>query len=144
MCRALFGVRRALDGDGENSPRNDLLTLAQAEVLGGFGVMIWRPDSDDILLSEGAYEVFGLTPTEGMLAVQMITEAVHPDDVAMVMSGLADAIGGKRFDARHRVVRPDGTIRWVRAKAYLKEKTTTMPEFLLGTIVDITDYVVHE
>ena len=138
MCRALGGVRLAF-GDGDEGLRNNLLTLAQAEVLGGFGVIIWRPGSDEILLSEGAYHIFGLTPTGPMLAAEVMTRATHPDDLSEVMSGLAEAIGGGRFDLRHRVVWPDGTIRRVRSKARLIGETDDNPEHLLGTVVDITD-----
>jgi PAS domain S-box-containing protein len=45
-------------------------------------------------------------------------EAVHPDDrerVARVIEGQRDTGG---YDAEYRILRPDGTVRWIRARSY--------------------------
>ncbi|TAM51079.1 MAG: PAS domain S-box protein, partial [Acidobacteria bacterium] len=47
--------------------------------------------------------------------------------------------GAKDYDLDHRVVWPDGTIRWVHAHAQLTRDAEGAPETLLGTVVDVTE-----
>jgi len=141
QCRALAGVHFIL-GDIEKSVVDDLRVLARAEVLGGFGVVVWLPGSNEILMSEGAYEVHGLTPTGALVPEEIVAGAVHPDDIPSVWTGFtAVAKGDVVYDARHRAVWSDGTTRLVHTRAILVEETADHPEYVLGTVVDVTDYM---
>jgi len=48
-------LRRASD---EMSRGMDLLTLA--ERMGGFGFLVWNLETDELWVSEGVYEVYGI------------------------------------------------------------------------------------
>lgn len=140
MCLALVGVRLAF-GRVEESLHSDLLLLVEAELQAGWGILIWRPGSDEIFLSEGAYQIHGLKPTESLVPTEIMEQVIHRDDLSRVRSGLAEVMQGRLYDGRHRVVWPDGTVRWVQARALLKKETITRPGHILWTLVDITDYL---
>ena len=137
-CYAMAKVRLAANS-GEEAVRWDRQIMAQAEVQAGFGVLIWFHSLDEVLLSEGAYAINGLTPTKTLLTADLVASIVHSDDREAVGAGLAAAAAGGEYDLRHRVVWPDGTIRWVHSKAQLVPETADHPAFVLGTNIDITD-----
>ena len=139
-CLNLIGSRFALDGV-EESLRNDLGVLAHAETLGGFGIIIRLADSDELLLTEGAYEIFGITPSKDLIPNDRVLGTIHPDDHARVIEGLTAISEGIDYDIRRRIVRADGTIRWAQTRGTLVKQTASHPEYLLATIVDITDYL---
>jgi diguanylate cyclase (GGDEF)-like protein/PAS domain S-box-containing protein len=63
---------------------------------------------------------------------------IHPDDRALVETMLTAAVAGTPdVEYAHRVVRPDGTVRWVAARLTL----STDPSLpgVSGTLLDITD-----
>jgi PAS domain S-box-containing protein len=67
-------------------------------------------------------------------------DIMHPDDKKeLVEKGLKDADSGKPIEQEYRIVRKDGGIRWVsqHISPHIKEDGT--PEFLQGTIMDITE-----
>jgi hypothetical protein len=101
----------------EISRRLSLMT--QVERMGGFGFIVWDVEANDVRLSEGIYAIFGL---------RHLTATAQPD--------FARA-GGAIFDNLNRIVRPDGEIRHVHARARRVESDHDHPAIMLGTIVDV-------
>jgi PAS domain S-box-containing protein len=65
---------------------------------------------------------------------------IHPDDRAGVAEARRAALaGGARFQVEHRIVRPDGALRWVLQAAVVEWDDAGLPVRLLGIIQDITD-----
>lgn len=63
-------------------------------------------------------------------------EIIHPDDRNMVNISVEDAINNNEsFNVEYRIVRQDGTIRWV----YERGKRISGEESIVGFILDITD-----
>jgi two-component system, cell cycle sensor histidine kinase and response regulator CckA len=63
--------------------------------------------------------LYGLTPDEE-LSIPRILVTLHPEDIATVAPAIArahDPTGDGRFDVEHRVIRPDGGIRWIRTRS---------------------------
>jgi len=126
-------LRRASD---EMSRGMDLLTLA--ERMGGFGFLVWNLETDELWVSEGVYEVYGIRRKTALTKPKLLATSVHADDRDEVGEALAAAAAGGRFDMVHRVVRPDGDVRHVHAKAQRIEGDASHPAILLGTLVDVT------
>ncbi len=112
--------------------------LTQAERMSGFGFIVWDLETDKLWLSEGVYEIYGIRRKTALTTPDLIANNVPADDREAVGEGLAAAIAGGRFDLVHRVVRPDGDVRHVHAKAQRIEGNASHPAILLGTIVDVT------
>ncbi len=65
---------------------------------------------------------------------------VHPEDRRLVANAFADAReSGKPYQAEFRVIRRDGTVRWVASAGQFHYQTNGNPERMLGMAVDITE-----
>jgi len=67
-------------------------------------------------------------------------EAIHPDDRVRVLQSLEKQIHGT-YDEEYRVVRPDGTIRWVRDRAFPIRDEAGRVYRVTGVAEDITERV---
>src|SRR5205807_9369697 len=76
------------------------------------------PDFSSILYISPAYEsVWGRTCESLYRAPRSFIDAIHPEDRARVV----DVIERERqqgFETQYRVVRPDGSIRWIRDRGF--------------------------
>ena len=79
------------------------------EVFWVYGVEEERP-----LYISPAYEEIWGHPIDGLLERPMTwIEAIHPDDRARVQAAHITKCGSGYFDEEYRIIRPDGTIRWI-------------------------------
>ena len=65
-------------------------------------------------------------------------ESVHPEDRERA-ERFYSAAAGRGFDEEYRVVRPDGSIRWVRDRMFLVEGSAETGRLLAGIAADITE-----
>jgi PAS domain S-box-containing protein len=66
------------------------------------------------------------------------TNVIHPDDRPLVLSRLDEAGRSGQFDEKFRIVRPDGTLRWVWARGFPRREADGSITRLGGTALDIT------
>ena len=117
----------------------DAARLARAASSAGCG--LWELDvpTGAVWMTEEARRIYGLTPDE-LPTWESLVRLVHPEDrdevVAKVMA-LVETDG--ILDERHRIVRADGTVRWVHVTAF-----TDGPTRLLGASADETARVEAE
>ena len=65
---------------------------------------------------------------------------VHPEDRERVLAAIQDSMTNKKpYAAEFRVIRPDGTARWVSAKGKFYYSPQGEPERMLGIKIDITE-----
>jgi PAS domain S-box-containing protein len=65
---------------------------------------------------------------------------VHPEDLPRVVKALGDAIGGRsELRVQYRVLRPDGTDRWLSMRGRLLRDAAGRPAQLIGVNLDLTD-----
>lgn len=87
-----------------------------------------------------AYErIWGRTAESLYENPRSLIESIHPNDTARVFFNLgADKIG-QPFDHEYRVVRPDGTIRWVWDRGFpISDKTGKVTHYT-GVVKDVTE-----
>ncbi|MBM3464817.1 MAG: PAS domain S-box protein [Armatimonadetes bacterium] len=92
-----------------------------------------------LYVSPAFESLFGVPSQRVIEDPQAWLECVHPDDRLEMNSAATRQHGdaGQLFADAHayRVVRPDGSLRWVRSRKFLVEKTT----LLAGIVEDVTD-----
>ena len=123
----------------EQALRDSRRRLMKAQHLARMGFLDWNLNTNDIVLSEEVYDLYGIdsgTP----VTVEQTVGLVHPDDLEFVNENLNMALEGVRdYDIDHRIVRPDGKVIWVHARADLERDEEGRPATLMGTVVDITE-----
>jgi PAS domain S-box-containing protein len=66
------------------------------------------------------------------------TTAIHEEDRARVVRNFLLCAGESQFSEEFRVVRPDGTIRWVRARAVALRERDGQVSRIASIVEDIT------
>ncbi|NOX86702.1 MAG: PAS domain S-box protein, partial [Chlorobi bacterium] len=114
--------------------------LKKSQAIGKMGFLFWDLETNQIELSDEIYKLYGLHRGETCSMPDFVAKVCHPDDLDYVNQNLLMAIRNiKDYDIEHRIVRPDGQIIWVHAKAQLLFDEQGKAVTLLGTIQDITE-----
>ncbi len=84
------------------------------------------------------FQIFGL-PEDGFPGTfEALLALIHPDDRAKVVDAIAVTPQESHYHVEHRIVRPDGTIRWVRQSGQIFSDQENKPHRMLGVVQDIT------
>ena len=147
LSRLVPSVQRALREAQERAERKKAeeafhrseMYLAEAQRLSLTGSFGWNPTSGKIYWSDETYRIFGCEPTIKP-TVQLVLERTHPDD-RMRLRQIIDRASSERsdFDAEHRLLMADGSVKHVRAVAH--PSTSEDPENFefVGAVMDITE-----
>ena len=92
-----------------------------------------------LICTSEVFQIFG-TAERPNLTLEDYFSRVHPDDLERVQAGALSAIAQEgHYELEHRIVRPDGTQRWVFAAGDVLADANGVPVELVGVIQDITD-----
>lgn len=113
--------------------------LAEAQRLAHVGN--WHVDLETSVLewSDETYRIFGYEPNAFHPTRETFLASIHPDDRAIALRMREEALATNAMDYEHRVVRPDGEIRYVHERGYVVRDETGKPERIFGTVQDITE-----
>lgn len=101
---------------------------------------IYTPDFSRTLYMSPAFEqVWGQSVESAYSDARQFLTAVHPDDLPIVLNGMAQVGQVPWLGVEYRVVRPDGTVRWVHTRGYEVSDEAGQVTRVLGTTVDITE-----
>jgi PAS domain S-box-containing protein len=90
--------------------------------------------------SDEVFRIFGYEPGAIEVSNESFFAAVHPDDRDRIGRAVRDAIDtGTMYSIDHRVIRPDGTIRFVHEQSEIKRDPDGRPVLMIGTVQDITE-----
>ena len=114
--------------------------LAEAQRIARVGSWRLCMDEDRLSWSEQVYRIFGLPPTADGVALEVFFSYVHPDDRAALQAAHERMLaGGQAVDIEHRIVRPDGEIRYVHELAEMRLEQPGNRRVLCGTVQDISE-----
>ncbi|HUR64351.1 MAG TPA: PAS domain-containing protein [Candidatus Thermoplasmatota archaeon] len=82
--------------------------------------------------------LYGLDPTREQQDAADVRSHLHPDDVAGVDRAVAATVQDGQATVEQRVLRPDGSIRWLRSHGVLVRDAQGRPARILGISSDIT------
>jgi PAS domain S-box-containing protein len=96
-------------------------------------------DHTEVLYVSPAYEeVFGRTRESLYREPRSWVEAIHPEDRDRVRVALYDNRDGRELEETYRVVRADGSIRWIRDRGFPIRDGSGQPYRFAGVAQDIT------
>jgi PAS domain S-box-containing protein len=144
--RALESLRRSRDellaaaktqNEIEGALRSSQMYLAEAQRLSQTGSFGRNTSSGEVFWSEESFRIFGYDNTP-FVTLEMVLERVHPEDKALVQCTLDRASGdGKDFDYEHRLLMPDGSVKYVRVVAHAVRDRIGILRFV-GALMDVT------
>ncbi len=112
------------------------------------GMANWKLDlrADRFIGSAEFYEMFGLDPAAAESAsFETFIGAIHPEDRERVRGEYRDSIKNRRpYDALHRIVFSDGSIRYARETCYTEYAADGTPLCSYGIAQDVTGTVQSE
>lgn len=114
--------------------------FAEVERLAHLGSWEWDVLADRITWSDELYRIYGLEPQEFEATYEAFLERIHPDDVEMVDATVNTAYAQRHpFAFDHRLVRPDGSIRWLHGRGKVETDEEENVVRLFGIAVDVTE-----
>ena len=119
--------------------------LAEGQRLSHTGSWAWNVVTGDLFWSAEHYEICGVDPEEFTLTTETARQFIHPDDESHASHAFDTAISERTdFECDLRMLRPDGTIRYVHSLAHpVFDDCGELSEYV-GTIIDMTERKVAE
>ena len=112
--------------------------LAEAQRLSHSGTFGWKVRSGELVFSDETYRILGFN-RETNPTLDLVFDRVHPEDRDRVRQ-LADraAQNGIDSDVQHRILLPDGVIKYIHAVAHAGRDSSGNLEYM-GVVTDITE-----
>jgi formate hydrogenlyase transcriptional activator len=105
-------------------------------------IWITSLEPERVLYTSPSFErIWGLKVEELYRNPRLWTETIHPEDRDRVISTFSEWIAGAEInyhDVEYRIVRPDGTIRWIHERGVLTRDKNGRPVEVSGISTDIT------
>jgi PAS domain S-box-containing protein len=112
--------------------------LTEAQKLSHSGTFGWKVHTGELIWSEETYRILGFT-RETNLTLDLVFDRIHPEDRDRLQQ-LRDraAQNGMDLDVEHRILLPDGVIRYLHVVAHAGEDRSGNREYI-GIVSDITE-----
>jgi diguanylate cyclase (GGDEF)-like protein/PAS domain S-box-containing protein len=131
--------------EAEAAVRRSEASLTESQRIAHLGTWEWDVGTDEVWWSEETFRIYGFRPGEVKPALGRLLGVVHPDDRERLQQAIQDALAGSRpYDLEHRIVRPDGAVRWVHRRAEVVRGAGGQALRMIGTVHDITERKVLE
>lgn len=121
----------------EETLRRNEAQFADAQRLSRTGSLVYIPSTDEHHWSDETARIYGyegnFTPS-----TELVLQRIHPDDRAILKEQFARAAtGATHFDFQHRLLMPDGTMKYVHALGHTVKGEGGRDE-IAGALMDIT------
>ncbi len=112
------------------------LALSAAEM----GTWHWTPSTDEETRDSSLNGILGLEPVESRQNCSDFLKRVHEDDRAALQAELERAVRERDTCVKDfRIVRPDGTVRWLRGRGKPYFTDSGELSYLSGVAIDVTE-----
>ncbi len=113
----------------------------------GINEVFWITDAatQQMLYVSPAYEkIWGRTCESIYKSPQSWHQAIHPDDHQRVLTAALNKQEHGDYDETYRILRPDGSVRWIRDKGFPVRNAAGEVYRIVGTAEDITEHKATE
>ncbi|MHC4316747.1 MAG: GAF domain-containing protein [Planctomycetota bacterium] len=113
---------------------------ALAQRAANIGSWDWDITTDTLVWSEQIEPMFGFGRGEFSATYEAFMDRVHPDDRQHVSGSVNACVeAGKNYSIEHRIIWPDGTIRWISETGDVIRDKDGKAIRMLGIVQDITE-----
>ncbi|MDP1524375.1 MAG: response regulator [Rhodocyclaceae bacterium] len=114
--------------------------LRRGQEFANIGTWEWAIETGELFWSERIGPLFGYSVGELATSYENFLGAIHPDDRQPVIDAVGACIERDApYDIEHRVVWPDGTVRWLLERGAVSRDAHGKPLKMLGVVQDIDD-----
>ncbi|MEI9898505.1 MAG: CHASE domain-containing protein [Chthoniobacter sp.] len=143
LLRRVWGTRRDIT---ESKRQAEIQTqqatrLRLAVAAANMGTWDWDLAAQRLLWSPETERMFGLEPGTFDGKIETYLGFLYPDDrerVGIIIRHALETAGETGADYDLRIMRPDGTMRWIVARGAVLRDVLGKPVRMLGTVMDIT------
>jgi len=123
----------------EDALRRSESNLARAQAMAHLGSYSFDIQTGEIYWSEELKVIWNYEP-ELTFSFENVVSRIHPEDRKRILEALNNAGPGKHpFNSEYRIVKPDGSIRYVHDQGEISLDKNGAPIRMFGTLQDITD-----
>ena len=115
--------------------------LSIAQSAAGVAIWDWDIPTNLAFCSREWFEAFG-APFDGQERISWDhwMQFVHPDDVASAREDIQAALYGDRaYQSDFRVLRPDGSMRWLSSRGTVLRDAAGTPVRMIGAVIDVSE-----
>jgi PAS domain S-box-containing protein len=113
--------------------------FTEAQQLAKIGGWDWNVRDNTVTWSEELFRIFGFEPHSFVPYFEKLFDDIHPQDRSKVSARIRDAIENRQpFEFEHRIIRPDGQVRTLRANGRVVVDDQDQVVRMWGTAQDIT------
>ena len=124
----------------EKDLRRSEARLAEAQRMANLGNFEWDTKTGRVWWSDETYRIYGFEPGKLAPTLQTVADVFHPEDRHLLRATIDNAFyEDKPHDFEHRVVRPDGEVRWIHRRVEIVRGEGEESLRLIGTVHDITE-----
>jgi PAS domain S-box-containing protein len=121
----------------EEELRRSEAKLAEAQRVSQTGSFVWNISNGERFGSKEFFRILGYDQPRSV-TFEMVLQRAHPEDRAFVEQTIDRATrDGKDLDYEHRLLMPDGSVKYVHVVAHLVRAQADQLEFI-GAVVDVT------
>jgi len=130
--------------ESDDRGRDPAQRLAEVEAVSRVGSWNWEIDDDAMTWSDELFRLNGLLPQAVPVNRESVARHCHHEDRTAHASAVEHSRRtGEPFESTHRVVRPDGTVRWLHERGQTVTADGRAVR-MYGTVQDITRRVERE
>jgi PAS domain S-box-containing protein len=103
----------------EQSDELDKNKKVLQEIFDNVDAMLWIGDlkTRELLVSKGIAKIYGYEPNEFSENSQLWFQGIHPEDKYFMAKFYEDLVSGNNRKAEHRIIKTNGDVSWVEARA---------------------------
>lgn len=115
--------------------------LQMALSASNMGLWEWNILGERVIWSKEMAAIYGITPAEFTGTLEDYRARIHPDDWPEIEHRIQCAMADPDYDyyVEHRILRPNGAIRWVEGRGTLVRDEEGQPIRMMGTAWDVTN-----
>ncbi len=119
--------------------------LESAQKIAQLGHWTFDPLNGRLSWSEEIFRIFEIDSSQSVATLEVFRDRVHPDDRALVDRAYNEHLQTKvTYDLSHRLLFPDGRVKYVRERCETRRDAAGNPLLSLGTVHDVTSSMLNQ
>ena len=112
----------------------------EAQRIAHLGYWSWTIETGAVEWSEEHYRIFGYEPFEVEVNLDLFISHLHPQDSERAQAARNAAVEhDTHYSSEYRILRRDGTQRWIESQGRVQQGDDGRPTGMIGTVLDTTE-----